>query len=98
MLGGEINREPEGGRKFWFTLFAGCFITFAGLYLFFSSPEDQIQRFFALGQAGVGTSIALTAAAELLPKEKRSLATLLRKLALTALALGILGAPIVFLV
>ena len=54
----KITREPLGGRKFWFTLSAGCFITFVGAYLFFSSPDDQLQRFFAVGQAGFGMAIA----------------------------------------
>lgn len=92
----KINREPQGGNSFWFMLFAGCFITFVGVFLFFSSPGEQWQRFFALGQVGVGIGMILGATAELLPKHRRKPAAVLRTLALTALALGAAGATTVF--
>ena len=92
----KITREPQGGRSYWFLLLAGCFIAFVGAFLFVSSPGEQVQRFFAAGQAGVGVGMALTATAELLPKDRRKPAAVLRTLALTALALGAAGATAVF--
>ena len=92
----KITREPQGGKSFWFMLFAGFFIGFVGAFLFISSPGEQWQRFFAAGQAGVGVGMSLTATAELLPKDKKKSAAVLRMLALTALALGAAGAATVF--
>lgn len=92
----KITREPQGGNSFWFMLFAGCFLMSVGVFLFVSYPGEQLQRFFAAGQVGVGVGMILGATAELLPKDKKKPAAILRSLALTALALGAAGATTVF--
>lgn len=90
------NQEPRGGKRFWFVLFAGCFVAFAGGYSFVVSSGVELQRFFAVGQVGAGTGMALTSVAELLPKDKVKLASVLRKLSLAIMALAIAGATAVF--
>ena len=92
----KLNQGPRGGRRFWFVLFAGCFVAFVGGYFFITSPEDQLERFFAAGQVGAGTGMALTAVAELLPQDRVKLTSALRKLSLAIMAVAIVGATAVF--
>ena len=93
----KLNQESRGGKRFWYVLFVGCFAALYGGYFLLSSPGDQLETFFTLIQVGGGTGMALTGAAELLPKDKFRLTALLRKLALAIMALSLVGAAMVYL-
>lgn len=92
----KINQDPQGGRRFWFVLLVGCFVALGGTYFFISPPANRLEFATPL-QVGGGAGMALTAAAELLPKEKRRLAATLRKLALAVMALSLVWVATIFL-
>ena len=91
----KLDQEPRGGKRFWYVLIVGCFVALGGGYFLFSS-ENEIDTFASLLQLGGGTGMAVTSVAELLPRDKTELASVLRKLSLAVMAVAIVGATAVF--
>ncbi|MGF1470215.1 MAG: hypothetical protein ACFB50_00555 [Rubrobacteraceae bacterium] len=81
----KLSREPEGGKEHRWMLAIGCLVGLAGAVSFLVFPDEM--GFVGLGLAILGLAQALGATAELLPRDRRGPATLLRALSFTLLGL-----------